>query len=70
VDQCISSNANGFWRGMFLSHHDRYPWSIRNRVRCLRPLVNWLAKPRRFAMGSLGWGPGIALFTVFGAMAD
>jgi hypothetical protein len=24
---------------------------------------------RRFAIGTLGWGPGIALFTVFGLAA-
>jgi len=27
------------------------------------------ANSSSFAMGTLGWGPGIALFTVFGAMA-
>ena len=30
-------------------------------------VTDWNLK--RFAMGTLGWGPGIALYAVFGVMA-
>jgi hypothetical protein len=70
MDQCLARIQDGYLGGLLLPYHDGYSWTFRCRVCCgLLSFYPTVADYQSFSIGTLGWGPGVALFTVFGLMA-
>jgi hypothetical protein len=70
MDQCLARIQDSYLGGLLLPHYDGYSWTFWCRVCCgLCSSILLLLTHQSFSIGTLGWGPGIALFTVFGLMA-